>query len=239
MNSKAKSTLKVVCLLKCECHFIESKLQVSIQPEEPCSRIRLLRNVTFVPQNWASPPKCRPQSWLSDLGFIGCLMGLYSSISLSDTGPQTIQASTPLPFLFLYLFAFSIFPFVKLAFCALLIRSISVPFELCFLLAFLFIYIFFYFPFFFWPCSGKRANVQENIRKQSLWESHLLILSTVMQIVLCFPCFCFQCVWVCLSPFLSSAAPTDFRADHESHHFRKQVFALSKFPECISKNQLI
>lgn len=139
-----------------ECDFIKRWLWVSRKPKEPCSRIRLLCH--FCTSNWASPSKSWPlrlwaQPWLSDLGFIGCLMGLYSSISLSNTGPQTIQASTPLPPLLL---VFPFFPFVKLASCALMISSVSafVPFELCFFLAFplsffLFVCLFFFHLFSF------------------------------------------------------------------------------------------
>lgn len=102
-----------------------------------------------------------------------------------------------------------IFPFVKLASCAELISSISVfvPFELCFLLAphsseflnfiyLMFEFIFLFFPsFFIWPCSGRWCS-RKHIRKQSLWESHLLIISAQSCKVSCaLHASVFRCLW--------------------------------------------
>lgn len=92
-----------------------------------------------------------------------CLMGLYSSISFqywttNHPGKQTFAIS------FFFSSCSYIFPFVKLASCALMISSKSafIPFKLCFFLAFtlssdFFVYSSFYsFPsFFIWPCSGR------------------------------------------------------------------------------------
>lgn len=80
-----------------------------------------------------------------------CLMGLYSSISLSNTGPQTIQASRLLPFLFFFSSCSYIFPFVKLASYALMISSKSafIPFKL-----FLLISLSILLSFFFLSLSG-------------------------------------------------------------------------------------
>lgn len=114
-------------------------MQVSGRPKEPCSRISLLcTKCHFCTPNWVSPPKSWAlqqwaQPWLSDLGFTGCLMGLYSSISLSNTGPQSIQASTFAFFVSYFYLLFYIVPFVELASCALLINSVFVQLELSFL----------------------------------------------------------------------------------------------------------
>lgn len=173
----------------------------------------------FCTPNWEFPPKSWPlqrwaQPWLSDLGFIGCLMGLYSSISLSNTGPQTIQANTPLPLLFFFACSY-IFPFVKLESCAELISSISVfvLFKLYFLLAFSFSphsYEFFIFKLVWIHLSFFLPSLSDPVR-QSLWESHLLIISAQSCKVSCaLRASVSWCLWVCLNPFPSSYTAQGF-----------------------------
>lgn len=136
-------------------------LWVSRKPKEPCSRIRLLcAKCHSCTSNWASLPNFDP---FGDEHSPGCLTwGLLSDGSLfqyfsfqywttNHPGKQTFAIS--------FLFSCSyIFPFVKLASCALMISSKSafIPFKLCFFLAFtlssdFFVYSSFFLSFFLYP----------------------------------------------------------------------------------------